>query len=139
MDIYFFYRCLYRWSVNAYRFFSSFPIPLTHSIFLFFFFFFFLMHWPETPVTKQNKKTNKTVLTIFVLFLFLLLLFRATPAAYVCSKARDRIRATAAGLRHSHSNVGSKLHLWPTPQLRATPDPWPTEQGQGLNPQSHGY
>ena len=29
----------------------------------------------------------------------------------------------AAGLHHSHSNSGSKLPLWPTPQLTATPDP----------------
>ena len=33
------------------------------------------------------------------------------------------IRAVAAGLRQSHSNVGSELHLQPTPQLMATPDP----------------
>ena len=31
--------------------------------------------------------------------------------------------ATAAGLRHSYSNSGSKPHLRPTPQLTATPDP----------------
>ena len=32
-------------------------------------------------------------------------------------------RAAAAGLHHSHSNAGSKLHLRPTPQLMATLDP----------------
>ena len=31
--------------------------------------------------------------------------------------------------------VGSKPHLWPTPQLM--PDPQPTEQGQGLNLHPH--
>ena len=31
---------------------------------------------------------------------------------------------------HSHSNMGSKLHLRPTPQFTATP----TEQAQELNP-----
>ena len=46
------------------------------------------------------------------------------------SQTRGQIRATAAGLHHSHSDVGSKLHLLPTPQLTATPDPRPTEQGQ---------
>ena len=30
--------------------------------------------------------------------------------------------------------VGSKPHLQPTPQLKAMPDPWPTEWGQGFNP-----
>ena len=51
--------------------------------------------------------------------------------------ARGSIRATAPGLRHSHSNARSKLHLQPTPPLTATLDPWPTEQGQGSNPQPH--
>ena len=53
--------------------------------------------------------------------------------AYGSSQARGGIRATATGLRHSLSNVGSKLHLQPTSQLLAKPDPQPTEQGQGLN------
>ena len=33
----------------------------------------------------------------------------------------------------------SKLRLRPTPQLRATLDPKPTEQGQELNLHPHGY
>ena len=37
-----------------------------------------------------------------------------------------------------HSNAGTELHLQPTPQLMATPDPWPIEQGQGLNLHPHG-
>ena len=41
----------------------------------------------------------------------LFFLFRATHTAYGSSQARRRIGATAAGLRHSHSNVGSKPHL----------------------------
>jgi len=39
------------------------------------------------------------------------------------SQARGGIGAIAAGLHHSHSNVGFELHLQPTPQLMATPDP----------------
>ena len=35
--------------------------------------------------------------------------------------------AAAASLYHSHSNSGSELHLQPTPQLMATPDPQPSE------------
>ena len=46
--------------------------------------------------------------------------------------------AVAAGLHHSHSNVGSEPRLRPTPQLTATLDPQPTERGQGSNPQPHG-
>ena len=58
--------------------------------------------------------------------------------AYRGSQARSRIRATAAGLHHSHSNAGSEPHLQPTPQSTAMPDPPPTEQGQRLNPHPHG-
>ena len=35
----------------------------------------------------------------------------------------DQIGAAAAGLYHSHSNVGYKPSLQPTPQLMATMDP----------------
>ena len=53
---------------------------------------------------------------------FFFLLCRATLVAYGGSQARGQIRAVAAGLRHSHSNAGSKPRLRPTPQLTATPD-----------------
>ena len=61
------------------------------------------------------------------------------------------------GTRPWHMEVprlGVQLELWPqayatatasvpplqpTPQLTATPDPQPTERGQGSNPQPHGY
>ena len=38
-------------------------------------------------------------------------IFKATPAAYGSSQARGQIGALAAGLRHSHSNTRSELHL----------------------------
>ena len=50
------------------------------------------------------------------------------------SQARGLIRATAAGLHHSHNNAGSESSLQPIPQLMATPDPEPTDRGQGSNP-----
>ena len=50
-------------------------------------------------------------------------LFRAAPAAFGNSQARGWMGATAAGHSHSHSNVGSKPHLQPTPQLIAMLDP----------------
>ena len=56
-------------------------------------------------------------------FFFFFCLFRAAPTAYGGSQARGQVRSTAAGLHHSHSNAGSKLHLPPTPQLMTTPDP----------------
>ena len=48
-------------------------------------------------------------------FFFPLFLFRAPLEAYGDSQARGWIGAAAAGLRHSHSHMGSE----PTPQLTA--------------------
>ena len=62
-------------------------------------------------------------------------LFRAAPMAYGGSQARGLIRATVAGLHQSPSNTRSEPRQQPTPQLTAMPDPQPTEQGQGSNPQ----
>ena len=58
-------------------------------------------------------------LFVWVFFVF----FGATPAAYGGSQARGLIGAVGTGPHQSHSNAGSELHLRPTPQLRATPDP----------------
>ena len=44
-------------------------------------------------------------------FCFFFLLFRVTPTVYGGSQARDQIRATAAGKRHSHSKAGSELSV----------------------------
>ena len=52
--------------------------------------------------------------------------------------ASSLIRAVAAALQDSCSNMGSEPHWQPTPQLMAMPDPQPNEQGQGWNLQSHG-
>ena len=68
----------------------------------------------------------------FLSFLGLHLLHMEAP------RLGGRIGAAAASLHHSHSNTVSKLHLWPTLELAETPDPWPTEQGQGSNPRPHG-
>ena len=43
-----------------------------------------------------------------VLFVCFSVFFRAVCAAYGSSQARGRIGATATGLHHSHSNVGSE-------------------------------
>ena len=48
-------------------------------------------------------------------FFFFFVFSRAAPSAYGDSQAR--------GLRHSHSNMGSKPQLQPAPQLTVTPDP----------------
>ena len=74
----------------------------------------------------------------FVVVVVVVAISWAAPAAYGGSQARGRIGAIATGLRQSHSNAGSEPRLQPTPQLTATPDPEPAEQGQGSNPQPHG-
>ena len=70
---------------------------------------------------------------LHIIFLFFCL-FRASLGAYGSSQARSRIGDTAAGLHYSHSNLGSEPRLWTTPLPTSTP-----EQGQGLNPNLHGY
>ena len=90
--------------------------------------------------TETLKFTWLAYSTIFFFnfFIFVFCLFRAIPKAHGGSQARGQIGAVAAGLHHSHSNARSEPHLQPTPQLTATPEPLPTEQGQGLNPGPHG-
>ena len=40
----------------------------------------------------------------------IIFIFRAAPEAYGSSQARGQIKAAAAGLCYSHSNVGSLTH-----------------------------
>ena len=47
----------------------------------------------------------------FYFILSFCLFFRATPAVYGGSQARGLIGAVAAGLRQSHSNLGSEPRL----------------------------
>ena len=79
-------------------------------------------------ISNFNLLSLERCLTWFLsfysfLFLFVFVFSRAAPVAHGGSQARDRIRVVAAGLRQSHSNVGSDLLLQPTPQLMAMPDP----------------
>ena len=60
---------------------------------------------------------------LFHPFFFSFFLFRAAPVAYGGSQARGQIGVVAASLCHTHSNTGSEVHLWPTPQLTPMPDP----------------
>ena len=77
--------------------------------------------------SSQNFTSKSLVFCFFFraipFFSFSPPLFRATPAACGSSQARGRIGAVAAGLCYSRSNVGSKPHLQPTPQLVAMLDP----------------
>ena len=71
-------------------------------------------------------KTKYNIVNHFNHFFFFLGLFAiswAASTAYGGSQARGLIRAVAASLRQSHSNMESEPRLRPTPQLTATPDP----------------
>ena len=62
--------------------------------------------------------------TIFFFFFFCLFAFsRAAPKVCGGSQPRGLIRAVAAGLCQSHSNLGSEPPLQSTPQFMATLDP----------------
>ena len=71
--------------------------------------------------------------------LFFSFFLRAAPVVYGSSQTRGGIGAAAAGLWHSHSSIGSELHVWPMPPLSAMPDPYPIELGQILNLHPHGH
>ena len=68
--------------------------------------------WPRWH-PDLGFSASRTVRTTCLFFFFL---FTDTPAAYRNSQTKGQIRAPAASLHHR-----CKPHLWPTPQLAATP------------------
>ena len=72
-----------------------------------------LTHWATMGTSKFVSCLFSLSLSLFFFFC----LFRAAPMAYRSSQYRGQIGATAVSLHHSHSNMGSELHLQPTPQL----------------------
>jgi len=69
-------------------------------------------------------------LCVLIYFFLSFVFFRASPEVCRSSQARRS--------NQSCSNMGSQLCLRPTPQHMATPDPSPTERGQGSNLCPHG-
>ena len=82
----------------------------------------------KNTICEMNMYTKSTyfiylyILFYFILF-FVFLPFLGPFPQHGGSQARGLISVVATGLCQSHSNVGSKLCLGPTPQLMATPDP----------------
>ena len=76
--------------------------------------------------TQRTLQQASTEYSLFGIVRHLFSLFFAISwaaiVAYGGSQARGLIGAVAAGLRQSHSNMGSEPHLQPTPQLTATLD-----------------
>ena len=68
----------------------------------------------KKKITGQvHKDVPRTV--SFSVVVVVVCLFMAAPTAYGGSQSRGLIGAAAAGLHHSHSNLGSKPCLPPTP------------------------
>ena len=80
---------------------------------------------PYAAGTALKSKIIIIFLYLFVLNsrIFSFCVFRATPSAYGDSQASGLIRAVAAALNQSHSNMGSELHLQSTPQLNQILNP----------------
>ena len=76
--------------------------------------------WHCTDTTDLGTPQWELPEHIFFPFFFFL---RAPPVAYGSSQVMGQIKASAVGLCHSHSNTGSKLHLWPMPQLATMLEP----------------
>ena len=75
---------------------------------------------------QERKRVRTETHFVFIYLFIYFCLFAiswAAPTAYGGSQARGQSGAVAAGLHHSHSNTRSELHLQPTAQLTATPDP----------------
>ena len=62
----------------------------------------------ETSIVKDKMPVFNLMGSEFKIFFKIFFIFRATLVAFGSSQARDQIRTAAAGLHHSHSNLGSK-------------------------------
>ena len=96
--------------------------------------------WPNLRQCEhQNNDDPRLQHTGFlkIIFFFFFCHLTATPMTYGSSRAKGWTGAAIACL--CYSNARSEPCLWPTLLLTATPDPYPTEQGQTSNPSPHGY
>ena len=75
-------------------------------------------------IFERLADSNFSILIVsFFFFFFSFCPFRTTSTAYGGSQASSQIGAVATGQHHRHNNTGSKVHLQPTPQLKAMSDP----------------
>ena len=70
----------------------------------------------------HGSSTDHLYRTISVVIAFSVVVFKTTPVAFGSFHARVQIGAGTASLPRGYSNVRSKLHLQPRPQLMAIPD-----------------
>ena len=82
-----------------------------------------LASWNQPDGSIYIREVGRHYHQDLVVSFFFFLLFRAAPTACGGQQARGPLGATAAGLRHSHSNARSELCLQPTAQLTSMLDP----------------
>ena len=90
------------------------------------FLFCFLFLW--LPILVLYLNCFFFFMSVHIVFFFLACFshgwfFCLFVLAYGSSQAGGQIGAVVANLHHSHSNVRSEIHLWPTLYLMVMPDP----------------
>ena len=95
---------------------------------------FILMSYFDFIVDLETKLYNYSIFFLFktvlgILYFLNLIFF---PFSFFLGPHLRHMEVTRL-------RVKLELHLWFMPQLTATPDSYPTEQGQGLNPYPHRY
>ena len=93
-------------------------------------------HWKSFLMLGQLVTIFVELIFSIKSFFFFFFRFSVAPAAYGNSQTTSQIRATVAGLCHSHSNGRSELRLEATIQLTATPDPLTHWTGPEIEPTS---
>ena len=85
------------------------------------------LEWISDEILLNSTGNYISLLVFFFFFLvwrfFIFWFLGPHPQHMEISGQGRQIGATAAGLHHSHSNSGSELPLWPTPELMAMLDP----------------
>ena len=130
----FFFKFSYggRWSISSYLSLRTGrrTMMLLWNVINFYLFPLLVTDYNWTYSDSHSKRRNIFICSLFLFCLFVFLfvfVFRAASEAYGSSQARGQIGGVTDVLHHSHSSMGSKLCLWPIPQLR---------QCQILNPLS---
>ena len=82
------------------------------------------------PVSSKGQPAFLSFSLFHPSFLSSFLLFGLHLQDMEVPRLGGQIGAAAASLHHSHSTAGSEPSLQPTPQLRATLDPYPLSEAR---------
>ena len=93
-----------------------------------------LYYWDHKPFF------SKAIIIWRSFFFFLFFFAFLGPQPWHMEVSRLGVKLELQLLAYTTAKATWRLsHLQPTPQLMATPDPWPTERGQWWNPCPHGH